>query len=91
MDNNRRYLNGDRCPACGGTGKREMERDAHRSGGIVPCGFSTSYRSTSDDIVYVDLRCERGTLSRQHSVPEPERTIMNANDVRAAASRRRSR
>lgn len=86
MDEKRKYLNGDRCPACGGSGTRMLQQDAHRSGGLVPCGFSTSYRSTSDDIVYVDLRCERGTLSRRNSVPEPERTIMNANDKRASRS-----
>lgn len=26
------------CPYCGGEGSYYMERDLHRSGGVVPCG-----------------------------------------------------
>lgn len=30
-------LEGSSCPACHGTGYVTMERDAHRSGGTIPC------------------------------------------------------
>jgi hypothetical protein len=83
----RRHLNGDRCPACGGTGRVYQDRDAHHSAGWIPCRFSTSRTVVGNNTTYVDLRCEGGTLSREHSVPQPERTIMNANDRRMSRGR----
>ena len=75
--------NGDRCPACGGSGDRYMSGDAHRSAGIVPCHFSTSRRVPGSNTTYVDLKCVGGVLTREHSVPEPE--CSRLNDIDAAA------
>jgi hypothetical protein len=33
-----------KCPVCEGTGLTEMERDMHRSGGVVPCPSFTCER-----------------------------------------------
>lgn len=82
----RRYRNEDTCPACGGKGLVFMDMDAHRSAGLIPCGFSTT--RVVEDTSYVDLQCHHGKLTRLFSVPEPERTIMNANDRRMSRDRR---
>jgi hypothetical protein len=58
-----------RCTACQGTGFVRMERDLHRSAGIIPCP---------------NHHCHQGTV-RSHTVdktPEPLRSRLDACDER---------
>lgn len=50
-----KYRNGDICPCCKGQGEYELQRDAHRSSGIVPCHFSTSRPGSYYYIDYIPV------------------------------------